>query len=107
MDPQQIREAVEYLNLGPEALLVPITTDLENAYSYWLTVSQAAAEYATMLEQSEQVWWCGTQGITTAHTGSDKARAIANCRKENPNDSPHIKRYGCGWRLLTPTKGTT
>lgn len=90
MEAQQIREGLDYLIQGDEVLLVPITLDLEVAHGHWLEVSQAALEYADLIETSKRIWWCSLDGKGNADGRQDWCL-------QNLEDEDHS---GCGWRLL-------
>ncbi len=73
MDSRQIRQALENLEWD----------DIDG--THLVVVTQAAAEYADLLEASERVWWC----VTERHPYEGE---IICCSRMVDTD--------CGWRLL-------
>ena len=87
MDPQQIRDALPSLNIDPSGF----PTNL-------ILILDAAAEYADLLETSEQVWWCAL-----THMAINKSGLL--CRSDQVQNRPDVEYHqDCGWRLLTPTE---
>jgi len=88
MDRQQLRLALDCID--QEGFGENVDNDV--------IVERAALEYADLLEQSEQIWWCELVECSVRREG-------LLCRVNQGKDR-HDAEYhtGCGWRLLTPTE---
>ncbi len=87
MDPQQIIKALNMYR--------PFADPGERLK----VIRQAAAEYADLLETSEQVWWCDM----CLSLSPEQETRRQHCLDDSP-DSKHSQVYNSGWRLLTPTE---
>ncbi len=89
MDLQQIRDSLEQWEW------------IERPTHPKTTIRQAAAEYATLLETSERVWWCVLTQMVINKSG-------LLCRSDQVQNRSDVEYHqDCGWRLLTPTERTT